>query len=131
MPSLKVVRQSLVAKVVVRKHVYKVNGQKKKEKKQSEQTERLFRKLAKKPKNQDKNKGFFSKVRKSQLQVPRLFATEHGAFPQFQLLNAMFIIAWRYVAFSDSIMYISFKIVFVPTYFKRKDLDVSNYWVSS
>ena len=33
MPSLKVVQQSLVAKVVVRKHVYKVNGRKKKEKK--------------------------------------------------------------------------------------------------
>ena len=49
MPSLKDVRQSLVAKVVVRKHVYKVNGRKKKEKE-----------------NQNKRKGFFANLRKSQ-----------------------------------------------------------------
>ena len=65
MPSLKVVRQSLVAKVVVRKHVYKVNGRKKKEKK-IRTNGKAFSQTCEKAKNQNKQKSFSATLQKSQ-----------------------------------------------------------------
>ena len=70
MSSLKDVRQSLVAKVLHRKHVCKVDelwSQKEEERKKSEQKERLFHNYAEKPKTKSEQKErLFGKFQKSQ-----------------------------------------------------------------
>ena len=65
MPSLKDVRQSLVAKVVVRKHVCKVNGRKKKEKKIRTNGKAFSQTCEKAKKIRTKSKAFSQKPTKN------------------------------------------------------------------